>query len=477
MKERETGKSATVQRILSLILSLSILLSQSACSNTSSTSILSDPNSSPIAENVIPETTIAEDVLAEFITEEIYLKEIVVAEDKIVELLLEEETISEIILCKTIYVPQDNIEEFAKNSQTAQIFGDSVDILPLLTKIAVGTGVIVTLTILNKVGVADPIASVIAAAADESLKFGKTGAAIGSLLGGLTGAADAIDESGRASAVVEFAAATAGMILSIVSLVAVVPSGGSTTITVAAGIKLVVAGISVLTGMAGTTYAGYQAVKTFTSTDATDIDWNNIDWERVGISAAEKVIKNAADGYVWGAIVGAVHGGVEGYDHYQKYNTPYTEYDVRLQQTPKEGNRGKWSGERGESDFILDEPIVRPDGTKITQITYENAVPDFSPYQEAQVDIPRMTGNRAQNFGQADQALAEYWTHIKQEGKIWTSNDVEVYRRSNNFTWHEMSNMNSMQLVPSEVNQTFTHCGGVAEYNAMIGQNGGSNFD
>ena len=464
MKERETGKSATIQRSLSLILSLSILLSQPACSNTSP-SILSDPNSSPIAENVMPEITIAEDVLAEFITEEIYLKEIVVAEAKISELLLEEKTISEIILCKTIYVPQDNIEEFAKSSQTAQIFGDGVDILPLLTKIAVGRGVIVTLTVLNKVGVTGPIASVIAAAADESLKFGKTGAAIGSLLGGLTGATDAIDESGRTSAAIEFATATAGMILSIVSF------------KVATGIKLVVAGISVLGGIVGATCAGYQAVKTFTSTDATDIDWNNIDWERVGISSAEKAIRNAADGYVWGAIVGAVYGGVEGYERYQKYNTPYTEYDARLQQTPKEGNRGKWSGERGESDFILDEPIVRPDGTKITKTTYENAVPDFSPYQEAQVDIPRMTGNRTRNFEQADQALAEGWTHKKWEGKIWTSNDVEVYRRNNGLTWHEMSNMKSMQLVPSEVNQTFTHCGGVAEYNAMIGQTSGSNFD
>lgn len=465
MKERETGKSATVQRILSLILSLSILLSQSACSNTSSTSILSDPNSSPIAENVIPEITIAEDVFAEFITEEIYLKEIVVAEDKIVELLLEEQTISEIVLCKTIYVPQDNIEEFAKNSQTAQIFGDGVDILPLLTKIAVGTGVIVTLTILNKVGVAGPIASVIAAAADGSLKFGKTGAAIGSLLGGLIGAADAIDESERTSAAIEFATATAGMILSIVSF------------KVATGIKLVVAGISMLGGMVGTTCTGYQAVKTFTSTDATDIDWNNIDWERVGISSAEKAIKNAADGYVWGAIVGAVYGGMEGYERYQKYNAPCTKYDARLQQTPKEGNGGKWSGERGESDFIRNEPLVCQDGTRVTQVTYQNGIPDFEPYQKAQVNISNMTNNRAQNFKQADSALAENWTRIKQDGKIWTPSDVEAYRMNNNLSWHEMNNMNSMQLVPREVNQMFTHCGGVAEYNAMIGQASGPNFD
>jgi hypothetical protein len=38
--------------------------------------------------------------------------------------------------------------------------------------------------------------------------------------------------------------------------------------------------------------------------------------------------------------------------------------------------------------------------------------------------------------------------------------------------------MESMQLVPYDVNHTFTHLGGVAEYNAMTGQEGGtSDFD
>ena len=53
----------------------------------------------------------------------------------------------------------------------------------------------------------------------------------------------------------------------------------------------------------------------------------------------------------------------------------------------------------------------------------------------------------------------------------------KVSYTSNNLTWHEMSNMESMQLVPREVNQTFTHFGGVAEYNAMIGQEGATEFD
>lgn len=447
------------------------------CSDAPPTPTISGGDPKTFTENIEIENIITENELHEFITTEIYLEEIVLAENKISELLLEEETITEVMCCKTIYVPQEHIEDFAENSQTTHLFGEGINIKSVLTKVAVGTGVIVTVVVLKKAGFPEPIASAVVSAADKLLKFAKTGAALGSLFGGLTGAKDELDETGRTSAVIGFATATAGLILSIVSLVAAVPSGGSTTITAAAGIKLVIAGISVLAATAGTAYAGYNAVKTYTSTDAADIDWNNIDWEKVGVSSAEKAVENAADGFMWGAIIGAVYGGVEGYDFYHKYNTPYTEYNARLIKTPKDGNGGKWKGERGESDFILDEPIIREDGTKITKVTYKNAVPDFSPFQKAQVKIPNMTNSRSKNFSQADKALAEYWTKIKYDGKTWVARDIETYRKSNNLTWHEMSNMESMQLVPSEVNQTFTHYGGVAEYNAMIGKKGEADFD
>ena len=37
--------------------------------------------------------------------------------------------------------------------------------------------------------------------------------------------------------------------------------------------------------------------------------------------------------------------------------------------------------------------------------------------------------------------------------------------------------MDSMQLVPSEVNAKFGHLGGVGEYNAMIGEEVMNEFD
>ena len=482
-----------LRRFISLVLVFSMIFTMTACSsgNTNTNTGLSDPNPQIITENIETENIETETVLTEFITSEIYLEELVVAEDKISELLLEEETINEVLLCKTIYVPQENIEEFSEHSQTAGLFGDDLDLSSVLTKVAVGTGVIVTLVVLKKAGLPDPIASAVVAAADESLKFAGGGAAIGSLFGGLTGAGDEIDPTGRTSAVIGFATAVAGLILTTVSLVATIPSGGSTTITAAAGIKLVIAGISVVGATAGTAYAGYNAVKTFTSTDAEDIDWDNIDWDQVGVASAQKAIQNGADGYMWGSIIGAVHGGAEGYDFYQKYNTPYSKYNARIVQTPKDDEFGPkddefghWSGDRGESEYIYDKSkTIRISEDKYvtveagTKVTYRNGVPDFSPFQEAQVKIPSMTNSRPKNFKQADEALAEYWTKIKHNNQTWTARDVEAYRTSNGLTWHEMNNMESMQLVPTEVNAGFGHLGGVGEYNVMIGEEGAADFD
>lgn len=478
--------SEHMKRLVSLILTLLIVFSSTGCSKSQSNQTntgLSDPNPQIIAENIETENIETEEILTEHITNEIYLEELIIAEDKIAEFLLEEGTISEVILCKTIYVPQDHIDEFAKHSLIATLFGENVDFSSVMKKVAVGTGVIVTLAVVKRAGLPDPIASAVVAAADKSLKFAGGGAVIGSLFGGLTGATDEIDASGRTSAVVGFAMAATGLLLSAVSLVTEIPSGGSTTITLAAGIKLVIAGVSVVAATGTTVYTGYNTIKTFTSTDSTDIDWDNIDWEKVGVSAAQKAIDDGSAGYMWGSIVGAVYGGAEGYDFYQKYSTPYSEYNARLMQTPKDDEYGHWSGDRGESEYIYDKSKTIKIGDVNyeikagTKVTYKNGVPDFSPFQEAQVKIPSMTNNRVRNFKQADEVLAEYWNRIRHNGQSWTARDIEVYRTSNGLTWHEMNNMESMQLVPSEVNGGFGHFGGVGEYNVMIGKEGVADFD
>ena len=478
-----------LQKLLCMLLICTIVFTSTACASSPPALTLSDPNEQIITENIEVETILTENRLKEFITEEIYLEELIIAEDKIAELLLEEDSIDEVLLCKTIYIPQDHIEDFASNSQTSQLFGDGVNITSLLKKVAVGTGVILTVVVLKKVGLPQPVASIVAGAASESLKFAGSGAAIGSLIGGLTGAADGIDESGRTSAVLGFAIATVGLIISAVHLVGLIPSGGVSSVGVGLGVKLVIAGIGVITGTAAMATTGYKAVKAFTATDANEIDWLNIDWNHVGVSAAEQAINYGADGYMWGAIVGTVYGGADGYDEFHKYHAPYTSQEKRISFADKGNKNGHWNGDPGQSDFILDQPIELSDGTKVTRITYKNGIPDFSHYAQAEVKIPRMSQYRTTseaklagkdligNFEQADSALAEIWTRSRYRGQSWTARDVSNYRSENHLSWHEMSNMESMQLVPREIHIPFKHYGGVAECKAMVGQEGGEIFD
>jgi hypothetical protein len=432
--------------------------------------LLSDPNSTTAIENTINESVITENLINEFITEEIYLNEIIVAEDTITELLLEEEQINEVMLCKVIYVSESHIEEFAQNSQTSSLFGENIDWSAFLKKISIGTGVIVTLVVLKKAKLPDPICSIVAEAADKSLEFSGKGAAMGAIYGGLTGAADEIDKSGRTSAVVGLAITTVGLILSIIGIVASAYTVGASGFLSKAGVDLVFAGISAAACTVQTVSSGIECIKTFKETDATEIDWDNIDWEAVGCSAAEKAIEDAGDGYMWGAIVGAVYGGTKGYfENFHKFHAPYSTLKQRVDHTPSNSERGQWTGERGKSTYELKEPIKRSDGIVIDNAPYENGVVDLSRYSQAEVKITNMTDNRYQNFKQADDELAKAWSQTRHNGRSWTARDIEKYRTANDLSWHEMNNMSSMQLVPEEANASFGHLGGVGEYKCSVG--------
>ena len=406
----------------------------------------------------ITEDIINEDIINQVINEEIYLKEIIVVENKVSEMLIQDEKIEEVVLCKSIYINEENIDEFSKHSQTAELFGSNIDIEPLMAKISIGTGVILTLTILKVSNISGLFGGIVVSAAPKAIKGALSGAGIGSLIGAFTGTIDSIDETGRTTAVLNFAASVVGVIATAISMIN-------------APLGIAIAGITVASGLAA--FEGYKMVKAFTETDYSAINWNNVDWKKVGYSAAEQAINNAADGYVWGSVIGAVSGGLEGY---KKFDADHSSYKNRLRQTPKEGNGGHWTGPRGESTFILDEPVKCKNGVVVDRISYKNAIPDFSEYSIGEVKI-NMTNSRTSNFNQADELLADYWSKIKYNGKSWTPREVSTFRSNNGYTWHEMNNMKTIQLVPTEVNGTFGHLGGVGEYNIMISQNGGLDFD
>ncbi|SFD38234.1 A nuclease of the HNH/ENDO VII superfamily with conserved WHH [Bacillus sp. 491mf] len=47
-----------------------------------------------------------------------------------------------------------------------------------------------------------------------------------------------------------------------------------------------------------------------------------------------------------------------------------------------------------------------------------------------------------------------------------TKSDIEDFRLANNLTWHELNDVKTVQLVPSSINSTLGHLGGVGEINA-----------
>lgn len=160
----------------------------------------------------------------------------------------------------------------------------------------------------------------------------------------------------------------------------------------------------------------------------------------------------------------------------------YSTYDERIKQTPKEGtDRGAWDGPRGESTFYP------PNDSSISEtlskygmdgVTYENGIPDFSDCSESTVEIDNMTENRAENFKQCDTKCAEQWNKEGRDGRTnWTPNDVKEWRRENEYSWHERNDMETCDLVPTEVNDYFGHLGGVSECKKRDLDNAGGGFD
>ncbi len=151
----------------------------------------------------------------------------------------------------------------------------------------------------------------------------------------------------------------------------------------------------------------------------------------------------------------------------------------RMKYTPVEnGPLGSFEGERGNSKFIPKDAQVRATLEKygLDGIVYKRAIPDFSPCSEASVSID-MTSKRygpEGNFAKADDACAKQWNDANRDGRSdWTSRDVCDWRRENNYSWHECSDMKTCQLVPQDVHNACRHFGGVAECLKHEGSKGG----
>ena len=148
----------------------------------------------------------------------------------------------------------------------------------------------------------------------------------------------------------------------------------------------------------------------------------------------------------------------------------YSTLEERVAYTPTEkGERGEWTGERGNSTFVPKYSYMKEELAKhgLDGVQYKNGIPDFSKVAETTVHIDKMTNERlgpGKNFHQADIAAAKKWSEEKRDGRTdWTPREVAEWRRENNFSWHERNDMQTMDLVPFNIHSYFIHSGGVSE--------------
>ena len=100
-------------------------------------------------------------------------------------------------------------------------------------------------------------------------------------------------------------------------------------------------------------------------------------------------------------------------------NELLTTEEERMKHTPRDGPRGHWTGERGNSSYIPNENSERGKEVKDTLekyglegIEYKDGVPDFSECSEETVEIG-MTEDRKNNFGKANAECAKNGMNVQ----------------------------------------------------------------
>ena len=138
-------------------------------------------------------------------------------------------------------------------------------------------------------------------------------------------------------------------------------------------------------------------------------------------------------------------------------------------------NNGHWEGDRGDSRWVPNRDDIpkkaNPDGQcwgeildkhGIDSIAFCHGEADFSCVSDWTVEIVGFTDSRSDNFDRADIALA------KQMG--CSPEEVAKARKEDGYTWHECSDMKTMQRVPSEVHNNIPHSGGISEAKKWTGE-------
>lgn len=115
----------------------------------------------------------------------------------------------------------------------------------------------------------------------------------------------------------------------------------------------------------------------------------------------------------------------------------------RKKPKPRQPNRQKWVEKGGK---IVDNSdgsttYTNKDGQSVTY--NKDGYPDFSGYAKARVKIDGLTGNRYTDDGKANEAFG-------------------FGKTPNGYSWHHVEDGKTMELVPEDVHQEFSHTGGAS---------------
>ena len=91
----------------------------------------------------------------------------------------------------------------------------------------------------------------------------------------------------------------------------------------------------------------------------------------------------------------------------------------------------------------------------IDGITFKNFEPDFTPIAKESFKIKNFSEKRNKNFKQGDLQLAIKMGVSPEEAK--------AYRKEHRLTYHERSDMKTLDLVPIDAHGAIPHKGGIAK--------------
>lgn len=136
-------------------------------------------------------------------------------------------------------------------------------------------------------------------------------------------------------------------------------------------------------------------------------------------------------------------------------------------------NDGKWEENRGDSKWMPSPEYIPLKSNmdnkswseilnkhNIDGVCFKDGEPDFSEISKGNVEIKDYSKFRTDNFDKADIELS------LQKG--CSPEEVSIWRKENQYTWHECKDMLTMQKVPSIIHNNISHRGGISAVKELM---------